>query len=151
MVCAESSVDLGISGGYPVDRADVRAVLLSIVNPPGGKPRIDPLTGKPYVISYSYIKKFMIKYNISLQKSSQLDPKRAMNATADIRDAWFDLLDAYVKRLHSERKIPWDSWEMVPDRCKYNMDEVRGNLRPNSHRGVVPHPPPDALLVSPRI
>ena len=48
--------------------------------------------------------------------SSQIEPKRANNATVKVRDAWFELLDSYIKRLYAEKKIPWDSWEKVPDK-----------------------------------
>ena len=60
-------------------------------------------------------------------KTAAIDPKRAARATEELRDRWFSKVDSYVRKLFSEDKIPWATFNDVPNRSKYNVDEMAAN------------------------
>lgn len=58
-------------------------------------------------------------------KTSHIDPLRAKKATAALRDAWFELVRSTIVDLHAEGRLPddWTSFDKIPSRYKYNVDE----------------------------
>ena len=69
-------------------------------------------------------------------RTSSLDPKRAAKATPELRDKWFAKVDGYVRRLYSEGKIPWPTFDKIPARCKYNVDEDAANAAKGRSMGL---------------
>ena len=77
----------------------------------------------------------LIKANkdlLGLVKGNSIDPKRVRQATKDVRNALFVKLDNYVKMLHSQGKVPWESAHDVPPEDWNNMDEIATNA--HDHR-----------------
>ena len=60
-------------------------------------------------------------------KTSPIDKQRAVKATPELRDEWFGRCEAFVRKLHAAGKIPWATYNEIPDRCKYGFDEEAAN------------------------
>jgi hypothetical protein len=67
----------------------------------------DSHTGKPVVCTRRFVEKFLADYNLGKYKTSAIDPKRAKQATCEVRVAWFDLIDRVVVRAFDNGQTPW--------------------------------------------
>jgi hypothetical protein len=61
---------------------------------------------------------------MKLVNSGSLDPLRANKANKKTRDTVFSKLQAMVRGLYAEGKIPWKNYCDIPANCIFNMDEV---------------------------
>jgi hypothetical protein len=73
--------------------------------------------------------------DLSVQKSSGIDPLRAEQANSYVRDVYFSKLDAYIRLLHSMGRCRWENFSEIPAKFKYNMDEIGSNT--TRHRGAI--------------
>jgi hypothetical protein len=77
-------------------------------------------------ITMSVVKNFLDRHEELLggYLSSGIDVVRANQANDYVRRSYFTKLNAFVKQLHAMGKIPWDSYDKIPLKFKYNMDEM---------------------------
>jgi len=61
---------------------------------------------------------------VKVVAAASLDPKRARQATVEIRDAMFFKLNAYIELLHKMGMLPWKTYSEIPADAIYNMDEL---------------------------
>ena len=62
---------------------------------------------------------------MKLVNAGALDPLRAKKANKKSRDTVFSKLQAQVRGLHAQGKMPWKNYCDIPAHCIYNnMDEV---------------------------
>ncbi len=52
---------------------------------------------------------------VKIVSAGSFDPKQVWQATAETRDAVFIELNAYIQMLHAMKKIPWQSYDEIPD------------------------------------
>ena len=66
----------------------------------------------------------MNKSLLKLINGNAIDPARVRKANKNIRNSVFIKKDNYIKLLHSMEKVPWRSFDEVPQQNIYNMDEI---------------------------
>jgi len=123
-----------ISGGFPVDSGSLQELMRTLVVAND----IRNGRGKLFGISRTFVRNFCAKNEIDLLRVSPIAKERAEQATPERRDAWFRCVEAYVRRLHAEGKIPWKTWAEVPDSAKYNFDEQAANTLKGRCAGLAP-------------
>jgi hypothetical protein len=69
--------------------------------------------------------------------SSGIDVVRANQANDYVRRSYFTKLNAFIKQLHAMGKIPWDSYDKIPLKFKYNMDEMAPDTTKRRKRVVL--------------
>lgn len=57
-------------------------------------------TGELFAVADKTVYRWMNKHGVSARRSSPIDPQRAAQATTELRDHWFYLIEVYVKRLY---------------------------------------------------
>ena len=83
----------------------------------------------------------IVKRNPKVMKiisACSIDPLRARKATKATRDQAFAKLDAFVRNLHSQGRIPWKSAAEVPLEVWYNMDEVGTDTTKHRNKVIAP-------------
>ena len=69
---------------------------------------------------------------LTLMKGNSIDPKRVRQADENVMEGLFVKVNNYIKLLHSEKKVPWESASDIPPECMSNMDEIATNA--HNHR-----------------
>ncbi|KAJ1449514.1 hypothetical protein M885DRAFT_535265, partial [Pelagophyceae sp. CCMP2097] len=110
------------SMGFPLDVDMLSATFLETLRAMGRD--ADSYTGRPAVCSRHFVENFLVDYGLGKYKTSVIDPKRAKQATYEVREAWFDLNDHVVDRAFQSGQTTWAKPELVPATHKYNMDEA---------------------------
>jgi len=95
----------------------------------------DSWTGKPVACGRRFVEKFLAEYGLGKYKSSSIDPKRVAQATAEVRDAWFDLIERIVDRAFKSGQTTWPTPADIPLECIHNMDETAHD--PTQGRGTI--------------
>ena len=67
--------------------------------------------------------------------AASLNPKRACQATVEMRDTMFSKLTAYIEMLYASGKIPWKTYSEIPAEAIFNMDEVGNDT--TKHRNKI--------------
>ena len=67
--------------------------------------KIDPKTNLPYTVSKTYMRTFMSEHKLKPRATAAVDPARARQATAAVRDGWFQSLEEFVGQLHANGKV----------------------------------------------
>jgi len=74
---------------------------------------------------------------LKIVQASSLDPKRAKQASKEMRDGMFAKLDSFVHLLHAMKLVPWQNYQEIPPQCLYNMDEVGNDTTKHRKKVVV--------------
>ena len=115
---------LSSAGGFGLDSIAVRDMMNEHIQI---AQITDQNTGRLFAPTLTYVRKWMKRNKVHGYKSSGLDKQRAVKATKTIRDAWFGLVEGYVRDLYNRGLIPWATYDDIPDKCKYNFDEEAAN------------------------
>ncbi|KAJ1449913.1 hypothetical protein M885DRAFT_534082 [Pelagophyceae sp. CCMP2097] len=115
-------IRLRASMGFPLDVDMLSATFLETLRAMGRD--TDSHTGRPVVCSRRFVEKFLVDYGLGKYKTSVIDPKRAKQATEEVRKAWCDLNDHVVARAFQSGQTTWVKPEEVPAKNKFNMDEA---------------------------
>ena len=67
--------------------------------------KIDPKTNQRYKVSKSYVRKFIKANALRPRATAAIDPVRARQATAEVRDRWFQSVEEFVRQLHADGKV----------------------------------------------
>ena len=67
--------------------------------------KIDPKTNQRYKVSKSYVREFMREHKLRPRATAAIDPVRARQATAEVRDRWFQSVEDFVRKLHADGKV----------------------------------------------
>jgi hypothetical protein len=105
--------------GRGVDRDEVLDMVNKLINVDVDKREREVATEK--------VVRDILKRHPELMKlvnSGSLDPLRANKANKKTRDTVFSKLQAMIRGLYAEGKIPWRNYCDIPAHCIHNMDEV---------------------------
>ena len=67
--------------------------------------KIDPKTNRRYTVSMSSVRDFMRQHKLKPRVAAAIDPARAEQASAAVRDRWFQSVEEFVRQLHSDGKV----------------------------------------------
>ena len=91
--------------------------------------------------STSTYDRLLKRYDLKCKHVKNIDPVRVCQVTPENRTVMFANLDSIVQLTHEIDPIncPWKSWEEVPPRFKYNMDETATDPTKHRNKIVFPH------------
>jgi hypothetical protein len=104
--------------GFGIARHEAAAIIDTIVN--HDEPEVAHTACSEHVLRLIF-KKYP---DLQTTSAASLDPLRAVKATVEVRDAMFAKMEAYIKVLNAAHKVSWESYQLIPKNCIYNMDEV---------------------------
>ena len=83
------------------------------------------------------LENYLHKYDLQCKNVKNICPHRISQVTPANRTMMFANLDSIVGLVHEmdPTNCPWKSWEEVPARFKYNMDEM--STDPTNHRNKI--------------
>jgi hypothetical protein len=116
--CVHFALMIGRSG-RGIDRDELLDIINGVINIDVDEREREQATEK--------VVKDILRKNPDLMKlvnAGSLDPLRAKKANEKTRDTVFSKLQAQVRGLYSEGKIPWKNYAEIPWNRIYNMDEV---------------------------
>jgi len=118
------------SMGYGLTRDDLHGLADAVVNKDVDKRQAVP-------ISKHVTDGLLLRHEklVKVVAAASLDPKRARQATVEIRDAMFFKLNAYIELLHKMGMLPWKTYSEIPADAIYNMDELGNDT--TKHRNKV--------------
>ena len=64
---------------------------------------------------------------LCLVRGNSIDPKRVRQADTEVRNSMFVKIENYFKFLHTQGKIPWESFVDMPAKNMSNMDKLAVN------------------------
>mmetsp|Transcript_26567 Transcript_26567/g.89377 ORF Transcript_26567/g.89377 Transcript_26567/m.89377 type:complete len:396 (-) Transcript_26567:8-1195(-) len=126
--------------GFPLDAEGLGAYCAELLVKLGRG--TDSTTGKPRKCSAHWVRDFIKEHNLASYKSSAIDPARARQATPEVRDTFFDLVEEVTAREFAAGKITWAMFAQVPDANKYNMDEEGKDANKGRKSVLGPAPAP---------
>jgi len=111
--------DWAADGGFPLRRTHVRDLMVAIVT----EKRRERPDGRLFVVSDSFVKKWMRRNRVAKFKTSSIALARAEKATPELRDEWFGKIRKYVAQLGRDLSIPYKSIDEWPNVDRFTMDE----------------------------
>ena len=87
--------------------------------------------------SQKTFERFLNEYDCTCKNVKNINPERALQVKPENRDIMFANLDSLVGLVNAvdPQNCPWTSWEEVPAKNKYNVDEM--STDPTSHRNKI--------------
>jgi ketosteroid isomerase-like protein len=118
---------------FPLDLKMVAATCAEVLAAQGRGE--DSWTGKPVTCGTRFVEKFLLDHDLGKYKASAVDPKRIEQATAEVRDAWFKLVEDIVERAFLKGQITYRTPGEV-SRYLWGRDP-RGRKTRRRHHGNV--------------